>query len=550
MKFYINGAYSGQNAGTFVVPTGIDWNINGVIGGTLGSNSIVDEVRIYNRALPAIEVAALYQSGSAKINSSQSPGTLASGLVGWWTMDGADTAWSSPSAGVEYDKSGNGNTGTLTSFVRATSIAIGKIGQALSFDGGNSYIKTTTLDGYLNSKSAGAISLWFKNDGQTINRPEIAGWWLSDNFRIDFNDTGAPGGNVEFYYSTSGGHDQTLTSSSAYADNKWHHAVATYDSLGSAAFYIDGGLISSRAANGAIVSGDRFCIGMACGTAGNIGLPFKGSVDDVRIYNRALSAAEVQQLYNIGAGTHVNTSSANLQNGSTINSGLVGYWTFDGATINWATGIAKDLSGQGNDGQLINMSTTTSPTIGKLGQALRVDGNTNYVSPGDVASLSFDRTSPFSVSAWVKTTSSTRGSVVSKMKEANGWDALYINSSTQIMTFLSNTWNTNAFRAVGNLSQSVTNGKWHHLVMTYDGSSQNSGVKIYSDGSLASMDYTGENSLSGSILEPGTSVRIGARTAADGVSIYVPFNGTIDDVRIYNRALSAAEVQQLYLMGK
>jgi len=84
--------------------------------------------------------------------------------------------------------------------------------------------------------------------------------------------------------------------------------------------------------------------------------------------------------------------------------------------------------------------------------------------------------------------------------------------------------------------------------MTYDGSSQNSGVKIYSDGSLASMDYTGENSLSGSILEPGTSVRIGARTAADGVSIYVPFNGTIDDVRIYNRGSSWKKVDKS--MGK
>ena len=95
----------------------------------------IDDVRVYNRALTATEVAGLYQSGLAKINSSQSPGTLSQGLVGWWTMDGADTVWSSPTAGVEYDRSGNGNTGTLTNMTRSGSPTVGKIGQALKFDG-------------------------------------------------------------------------------------------------------------------------------------------------------------------------------------------------------------------------------------------------------------------------------------------------------------------------------------------------------------------------------------------------------------------------------
>jgi len=67
----------------------------------------------------------------------------------------------------------------------------------------------------------------------------------------------------------------------------------------------------------------------------------------VRLYNRALSAVEAAALYKSGA-SRTGASSATLNNGSTLTSGLVGYWTFDGSTINWNTGLAADSSGTGN----------------------------------------------------------------------------------------------------------------------------------------------------------------------------------------------------------
>src|SRR3989344_7600965 len=54
----------------------------------------------------------------------------------------------------------------------------------------------------------------------------------------------------------------------------------------------------------------------------------------------------------------------------TTGSGLVGYWTFDGKDTNWGTNTTNDMSGQGNTGTLTNMSTTTSPVVGKIGQGL------------------------------------------------------------------------------------------------------------------------------------------------------------------------------------
>ena len=63
--------------------------------------------------------------------------------------------------------------------------------------------------------------------------------------------------------------------------------------------------------------------------------------------------------------------------------GLVGYWSFNGADMNWSTGQALDRSGNSNNGTTTNMSTTTSPVPGKVGQALKFDGVDDYVSVPD-----------------------------------------------------------------------------------------------------------------------------------------------------------------------
>jgi Concanavalin A-like lectin/glucanases superfamily len=104
-----------------------------------------------------------------------------------------------------------------------------------------------------------------------------------------------------------------------------------------------------------------------------------GRLDDVRVYNRALSATDVANLYaggSIGA-TRENASSANLTMGTTLGpaNGLVGHWTFDGADV---TDKVYDRSGQGNNGYWNGSATSSAKTIGKLGQALNFNGTTNF----------------------------------------------------------------------------------------------------------------------------------------------------------------------------
>src|SRR3989338_10445314 len=80
-----------------------------------------------------------------------------------------------------------------------------------------------------------------------------------------------------------------------------------------------------------------------------------------------------------------------------IDRGLVGYWTMNGPDINWATGVVSDASGNGNTGQLISMSTTTSPVMGVVGQGLKFDGVKNRIKLP-----SYTTGSVLTISAWIK----------------------------------------------------------------------------------------------------------------------------------------------------
>ena len=105
----------------------------------------------------------------------------------------------------------------------------------------------------------------------------------------------------------------------------------------------------------------------------------QGKVDDLRIYNRVLSAAEVKQLANAGAS---NIAHSNVW----ISDGLVGYWTMDGSSIDWRKNQMSDMSGNGNTGSLVSLATSTAPVAGKIGQALSFDGN-GYIAAGDINAL-------------------------------------------------------------------------------------------------------------------------------------------------------------------
>ncbi len=223
-----------------------------------------------------------------------------------------------------------------------------------------------------------------------------------------------------------------------------------------------------------------------------------------------------------------------------ISNGLVGYWPLDGNTTNWTTNTTADISGNGNTATFIGMSTSTSPVAGKIGQALKFIGSSsNYINVGNIGIADFG-TNDFSLSQWVKTTGASTVYTLSKRgacSHGNFWNTIL--GADGKHSFEIDDGNVNYVDLTSN--GVVNDGKWHHLVDTRSGVV----TKIYIDGAL---DIANTSAGTTNIAANSAPVYFGENVL--GGACDKPFSGALDDVRIYNRALTAGEVLQLYGAGR
>ena len=211
-----------------------------------------------------------------------------------------------------------------------------------------------------------------------------------------------------------------------------------------------------------------------------------------------------------------------------IDNGLVGHWTFD---ID-----ARDVSGNGNDGTVNGGAVRTR---GVIRGAYKFDGSDDYIDCGDGASLAI--TDVLTFAAWVKVPykSSARRAIVGRCT-SGGTDLERIAWLAFIDTADRNglvCWTISTGSSRINLYNSntvVCDNTWHFVAGSFDGSF----LKIYIDGEregILSQTITPQNNGNTNI----------GREATD--SFYI--DGLISDVRVYHRALSPAEIRQLYQLG-
>jgi len=209
---------------------------------------------------------------------------------------------------------------------------------------------------------------------------------------------------------------------------------------------------------------------------------------------------------------------------------LVGYWKFDEGT-----GMtAVDSSGYGNDGTL---KGPPEWAVGQLGEALDFDGSSDYVEVPHNPSLSI--TEAITIAAWTYMSTGASGemAIVSK----GGWAAnnLPYELTMEAGSIIYWQFYDDAGRDTCS-PDSPPVDEWHHITGTYDGTL----FKCYIDGELAD-----EWAYTGTMPENELSVMIGRRTTGG-----CQFNGLIDEVMIYNHALSDDQVPQIMMglggMGK
>ncbi|GAB5439836.1 MAG: hypothetical protein Fues2KO_01850 [Fuerstiella sp.] len=206
---------------------------------------------------------------------------------------------------------------------------------------------------------------------------------------------------------------------------------------------------------------------------------------------------------------------------ASANAGLIAYWT--------GNGNALDSSGNNHDGAVNGAGYGP----GVIGQAFQFDGIDDYVEIPGAASL---EPTTISVAMWVNATSTGKIQLLADTSHGlgsnnNGW-ALQIQTDNRASFAYGN---GSSFPEVYS-SSIVADGTFHHVVGTLDGSD----LRMYVDGVFeSSVAYTG---TPGDSTANGGNVRLGDHYHS---TVSRPVNGLIDEVRIYDHALSLSEVQSL-----
>ncbi|OEU44893.1 MAG: hypothetical protein BBJ60_12580 [Desulfobacterales bacterium S7086C20] len=287
--YFITGVYDSSTLKLYINATldksasGISMNTNGdnddplYIGKSPGYNTIdakVDEFMLYSKALSEEEITTLYSL------THTCSGTCYTDPVAVYYMD--ESNWDDGGANQVRDSSGNNYHGTPygSAAINTTDSHIGYAGE---FSNSDSYIAITGLPVSTTSGDQTTVTFWMKWLGGNSEMP--IGWTSYDLwFYSDY-----------FGFNTSGGDIYGISNASSTLEDEWHHIAAVFTNSGTAqnALFIDGkeqSLSLLRGSQNNRTVGSNFRIS---GWTNNSGYRFDGLIDELRIYDRGLSASEV-----------------------------------------------------------------------------------------------------------------------------------------------------------------------------------------------------------------------------------------------------------------
>ena len=284
-------------------------------------------------------------------------------------------------------------------------------------------------------------------------------------------------------------------------DTDWHHVVAIYNGT-KIKLYVDAVLIVNKKVSGNLKSSSSSTY---IGSEGAINY-FDGTIDEVAIYDKALSKEEVTEIY---------SSTPNPDSGDDA---LVSCWKFNengGST-------AADSTGN-NNGSVLGPQWVSD---GIEGSALKFDGVNDFVLVTNADNLNV--TNQVTIMAWARTSENKTAKIVEK----GDWDGNSI---------LQDHWNgwAGQIRTSSNKSYSLNwgngipvFGEWYHIALTYNGAV----LKLYVNGQLVNSKQ-----ITGKLHVNGRDFVIGSNNGAQKF-----FHGSIDEVRFFNKALNQTEIQAIY----
>lgn len=450
---------------------------------------------------------------------------LSSGLIGHWKLDETSGATIADSSGngnnaIWTDNSDNNVTGETT---------VGAVGNAIIFDGTETVASVGSVAEINNLfNGGGTIATWFKANGVGENNygrilEKATGTGASNGWSLTLMN----GPRVRFWREFSGGDGQWGNIGITYG--KWHHIAVAYDDSdpnNDPIIYLDGSIIATSDSNSTGTAVDDSAANFTIGNSNAGDRTFDGAIDDTRLYNRALSASEISELYNAGTPP------------ITYIGDIAGHWKLDetsGSTI--ADSSGNSLNGTWSDG--VNADVAEETVAAPVTTGLHFDGSNDVINipdPGAGSALDAEPGSALTLAAWVYAdTLSGYNNIITK---GGSNYMMQVQGNKLILSY----YGGGAWHDYASTGSVITTGQWHHVAITEDNLGSAGGVKLYVDGSEVNGSY---------IVGTGA----GAPNTSDA-NLYIGseggthfWDGMIDDVRIYQRELSASDISDLYSSG-
>ena len=554
----VNGTWSSSNTTVATI------NSNGVVTGHTVGTTIISYIATTSCGLDTATYAITVNANPCLPNY-----VPTNGLVGWW-----------PFCGNANDESWNGNNGT----VYGASLTVdrnGNANSAYSFDGVTNKIIVSNSSGFnFQSNNSFSVSYWLKltTFSGTVNIAFDKQSSLG-NSQVGWNSFIEPNNYTNFYLHNGFG-GLNACNYGLIQVSQWFHIVQTWGN-NIANVYLNGQLIGSTQYTDVVGDNlENLIIGNSDFTPPGTGI--NGLMDDIGIWNRALTQQEITSLYlssqpcpsiatiqgpnNVNIGNTItltdstvngtwsssNTTVATINPngvvtghtiGTTIISyiattpcgldtatyaitvnanpclpnyiptnGLVGYWPF--------CGNANDESGNGNNGT-VNGATLTNDRNGNANSAFVFNGSSSTIN---CSNSSIPKNSSFSISFWVKPTSV---SGIQEFFHQNVWPgAFYVGMNGGYMRCGDYWQNTGVY---------VNPSQWQHFIIVRN---YMNNVEIYLNGTLQTSLGT-DIILGGSATDP---LVFGKQYGSNGEF----YNGILDDIGIWNRALTQQEITALY----
>ncbi len=585
-RLYVNGVASGVFTAKGVLANNTNAPQIGYYTSQKYFNGSIDEVMIFNKSLNSTEISNIYNLNRAEYNLSTSglvsyysfntlsaqddfginhgksygntfyssintSDSLNEGLVGYWPLD---------NTGLN-DFSGNGKDGTGYGNVATGE---GVYNNSGVFDGNGDYIASSAVISN-QTRNGLTYSTWVRKTGATLSAtPGIISGVGSETYFMYQNTSG-----LRVYAKNQTSAAQAVVcSNTLIADGNWHLASVTYD-LATWRIYTDGSLTCSGTGIIGVLNASSV-VGRIGSYTLNAATDFwNGSIDEVMIFNRSLSAMEIKELYLKGranwnytdyqtvsgnsASVPILTSTTNVCPQIKLNSDAPSFYspfffTTSNSTITGldeinlpVTNVSLPINGTYTNNATLNFTINFSDQDTGIKNAtlnmtnlnnswLELDGNGDSVVIPTSSSLNL--VGDVSISAWIKAAAvdGVRHEIFTKSSSLHY--SMIIESFNKPRGYLYNgiTWPTVTS------SETISPNTWYYLTTTWDNTSKV--FKIYVDGvskgNATFPDFSIQNNSAYPAWIGGGSNK---------------FNGSIDEVRIYNRSLSASEITEVYNSG-